>query len=285
MWYIINEMIEVASKYSNNTNNIIREVLQKIILYSLSKTYLGNNCAFIGGTCLRIFHRIDRFSEDLDFVMLKPIDRTKMEASLKLMKSIIESFGLRGDYVIKSKSNDNEIIKLFFRFDMQFLYDHYFSSKKWKVTNSQLIKIKFDIDTKIFKTIKTETKIDVLPYFFETKTYDLPTLFAGKIGAILTRNWKNRGYKGRDLYDYIFYLKENIKINFDYLKEELVDCGKIKPDEIVNLELTKKMLIQRFKEIDYESAKRDAKFFIDNQDAVDLWSEKFFVDLTNQYLK
>ena len=107
----------------------------------------------------------------------------------------------------------------------------------------------------------------------------MESLFAGKVHAILCRNWKTR-IKGRDLYDYIFFLANNATINMQLLKNKLLESGYIKETDEFNMDVLKKMLISRFKEINYTKAKEDVIPFIDNVENLNLWNVDFFSDIT-----
>ena len=121
----------------------------------------------------------------------------------------------------------------------------------------------------------------LLPSPHEIKLYDKSSLLAGKIHAILCRNWKNRT-KGRDLYDYVFFLANNINVNLDLLKNKLIESKYIDKDEPFNLDVLKTLLKKKFKEINYTEAKEDAIPFIKNLKNLDLWSSEFFIQITDQ---
>ena len=109
----------------------------------------------------------------------------------------------------------------------------------------------------------------------------MPSLFAGKIHAVICRAWKSR-VKGRDLYDYIFYLSRNAKVNLPHLRARLVDSGFLDEAEPFDLETLKGILNKRFDEIDYASAKEDVRSFIRDKASLDLWSANFFKQMTEQ---
>lgn len=111
--------------------------------------------------------------------------------------------------------------------------------------------------------------------------YDLPSLFAGKIHAVICRAWGNR-VKGRDLYDYIFYLAKGATVNLPHLKARLVDSGFIKSDFDLTYESLIGLLNRRFVEIDFEQAKLDVIPFIKDKSQLDLWSAEFFIDITKE---
>ena len=104
-------------------------------------------------------------------------------------------------------------------------------------------------------------------------------MLAGKIHAILCRGWKTRT-KGRDLYDYIFFLATNTKVNMELLKNKLIESKYINKNDNFDIDNLKKLLIQKFNEIDYKEAKEDVMPFIKNIDSLNIWSKEFFINIT-----
>lgn len=107
----------------------------------------------------------------------------------------------------------------------------------------------------------------------------MPSLFAGKLHAVICRAWKTR-VKGRDLYDYIFYLSRNVAVNMPHLKARLVDSGFIDKDFNLTCEALISMLNERFAAIDYEQAKQDVIPFIKDKTKLNIWSTEFFMEIT-----
>lgn len=128
---------------------------------------------------------------------------------------------------------------------------------------------------------KTEAKILLHPIPFSVKTYQLPDLFAGKIHALLCRPWQQR-VKGRDWYDFIWYLSRNIPVNLAHLQERLVQSGDW--DIKVQFTLTdlKIMLTDKIVKTDFENAKKDILPFIKDHQSVELWSKEFFIKLNEK---
>ena len=73
----------MLSRYEIKTNddykNALHEVMQQIALAGLYRGGFFEHAAFYGGTCLRIFHQLQRFSEDMDFSLLQPNMEFKLE--------------------------------------------------------------------------------------------------------------------------------------------------------------------------------------------------------------
>ena len=273
-------------KDNNERENAIKEIVQEIVLSGLSRGGFFDKAVFYGGTCLRIFHGLNRFSEDLDFALLNKDEDFKIEDYFPAIKKELISYGLDMDVVKKEKSKgDNDIQSAFVKGNTQILLMTFFPNNNGvdNVIKDQTIKIKFEIDTDNPKGGVVETKYRLLPAPYEIKVFDEPTLFAGKIHAILCREYKNR-IKGRDYYDYLFYCAKGTKINLEYLENKLKNSNKISNDTKLDLPLLKKMLQERFMGVDYNLARKDVSSFITDQESLSLWSKELFLS-TLDYLK
>ncbi len=282
---IIDQMLE---KYdiSNKEKyiNALKEIVQEIALSGLAKTDFFEYAAFYGGTALRIFYGLDRFSEDLDFSLLKPgkFDITKY---FKVLDDTFKMYGLSFKTELKEKSVDSMISSAFIKGNTleHVLLISSLDINKANVQPNETIKIKLEIDTNPPSGATTEFKYGLMPTPYRVRVYDMPSLFSGKLHAIICRKWKNR-FKGRDLYDYIFYLYYNIKPNLKHLKERLVESNKINQEDKFTEEELKELLIERFNEIDYKNAKNDVYPFVPDKSKIDIWSKEFFVSITKDRL-
>ena len=287
----MNSVFEIMlNKYQPKDNsereNAIKEIVQEIVLSGLSRGGFFDKAVFYGGTCLRIFHGLNRFSEDLDFALLNKDENFKIEDYFPAIKKELVSYGLDMDVVKKEKSKgDNDIQSAFVKGNTQILLMSFFPNNNEvdNVIKDQTIKIKFEIGTDNPKGGVVETKYRLLPAPYEIKVFDEPTLFAGKIHAILCREHKNR-IKGRDYYDYLFYCAKGTKINLEYLENKLKNSNKISSDTKLDLPLLKKMLQERFASVDYNLARKDVSNFITDQESLSLWSKELFIS-TLDYLK
>lgn len=149
-----------------------------------------------------------------------------------------------------------------------------------KTASNEVIKIKLKIDTEPPKYATLEHRYRLLPTPYEVMLYDLPSLFAGKIHSVLCRAWKNR-IKGRDLYDYQFYLAMKAKVNLPHLVARLAESKRIAHNEQCSLDDIKQILCERFDAVDFTAAKEDVRPFIRNASAIDLWSADFFRQITD----
>lgn len=287
----MNNVFEIMlNKYQPKDNsereNAIKEIVQEIVLSGLSRGGFFDKAVFYGGTCLRIFHGLNRFSEDLDFALLNKDEDFKIEEYFPAIKKELISYGLDMEVVKKEKSKgDNDVQSAFVKGNTQILLMSFFPNNNEvdNVIKDQTIKIKFEIDTDNPKGGVVETKYRLLPAPYEVKVFDEPTLFAGKIHAILCREYKNR-IKGRDYYDYLFYCAKGTKINLEYLENKLKNSNKISNDTKLDFPLLKKMLQERFASVDYNLARKDVSSFITDQESLSLWSKELFLS-TLDYLK
>lgn len=274
----------VNNYYPKNTEekkNAIKEVMQEIVLCALSKAGFFNKAAFYGGTALRIFYHLDRFSEDLDFSLLIKDKDFDLSIYFPKLKEIVKSFGLNVEIEIKEKTKDSNIQSAFLKGDtIEHFLLFYPDDLIQGINKNEKVKIKFEIDTMPPGCATYEIKYRLLPIPYSIKLYDEASLFSGKIHAIICRSWKSR-VKGRDLYDYVFYLSRNIQFNLPHLREKLIDSQYIDTNKTISCEDIKKMLIERFNEIDFEQAKEDVIPFIKDPSVLDIWSKEFFIAITN----
>lgn len=272
----------MLNNYSINTledkKNAIKEVVQEVILCGLARTNFFNEAAFYGGTALRIFYGLDRFSEDLDFSLMTPNSNFDLSKYFKTIENEVKSLGLNFSVEEKKKSVESNIKSAFLKGNTK---EHIISlySGNDKINPEEVIKIKFEIDVNPLPYANFETKYGLLPSPYKVTIYDLSSLFAGKIHAIICRNWKSRT-KGRDLYDYVFFLSQNATVNMQHLKARLVQSNYLKEDDDFTLNKLKKILIDKFSNIDYEKAKEDLTNFIKDGRKLDLWNKDFFIAIT-----
>ena len=146
------------------------------------------------------------------------------------------------------------------------------------------IKIKLEIDINPPKGATYEMQYRLLPSPYQLRLYDKSSLFAGKIHAILCRNWKNRT-KGRDLYDYVFFLANNINVNLELIKNKLIESKYINENDFFDLDTLKNLLKNKFKDIDYNEAKEDVIPFIKNINSLELWNSDFFIKITDKLME
>ena len=280
----MNSVIEtMMNRYNPKNNeereNAIKEIIQEIALAGLSRGGFFNKAAFYGGTCLRIFHGLNRFSEDLDFALIEKDPDFKLDAYFPSLKKEFESYGLDISIELKKKEENSEIQSAFVKGNTLMLMMSFFpkSEDAKRVVSNQKIKIKFEIDTDNPSGGVTEFKYKMLPAPYEVQVFDEATLFAGKIHAILCRDYKNH-VKGRDYYDYLFYIGKGSKLNLKYLENKLKNSGGfIQNNETLTLEKIKELLLKKFESTNYEAAKKDVGAFISDRENLNFWKKELFI--------
>lgn len=262
--------------------NAVKEVMQEIVLCGLSRAGFFKKAAFYGGTALRIFYGLDRFSEDLDFsLVVKDID-FDLTAYFPVLEKEVASYGLKVEITAKNKTKESMIKSAFLKGNTREHILMFYPNEKVanNIHSGENIKIKFEVDIDPPMGARFETRFQLLPAPYKIKLYDAPSLFAGKLHAVICRAWDNR-IKGRDLYDYIFYRSRGTKVNMAHLQARLIESGVIAEDEKFDIIKLKAMLNKRFDNIDYKSAKDDVRSFINDKESLDIWCAEMFKQITD----
>lgn len=269
------------SETLGDKKNSIKEVVQEIILCGLSRAGFFQTAAFYGGTALRIFHGLDRFSEDLDFSLMAPDSDFRLDQYLPALEKELGAYGFRFKAEARKKTIDSDIQSAFVKGNTRehILLCYADERLARSVVGSELIKVKFEVDTMPPPYAEFERQFRLLPIPYEINLYDMPSLFAGKLHAVICRAWKSR-IKGRDLYDYVFYLAKGTQVNLKHLNARLTDSGFEGAREDMTLDEIKEILYRRFESIDYAQAKRDVLPFIPNPASLEVWSKEFFQSVT-----
>ena len=239
---------------------------QQIILAGLYNGGFFKEAAFYGGTCLRIFHGLQRFSEDMDFSLLAPSQDFDFTQYFQPIIDEFEAIGRKVDIKKKDKKNFGKVESAFLK-DTTDVYDISFQTEK-------AIKIKIEVDTNPPLLFATEQKLLMEPRSFMTRCFTLPNLFAGKMHALVYRAWKNR-VKGRDWYDFEWYIRNRIPLNFKHLQErtkEFNGCEKSQEEFVKDLE-------QRLGSADIKQVKADVMPFLRNPKEMSIWSNEYFLQL------
>ena len=248
--------------------NAIFEANQQVILAGLYNGGFFDVAAFYGGTCLRIFHGLQRFSEDMDFSLLTPNDKFDFTKSFQ---PIIDEFAIVGREVEikkKDKKSFGKVESAFLK-DNTDVYDVSFQTDK-------SIKIKIEVDTQPPLNFGTEQKLLLQPHSFMTRCFTLPDLFAGKMHALVYRGWKNR-VKGRDWYDFEWYVRHNVPLDFAHFAERVRQFN----NEEIRQEVFMAKLKDRLASADINQVKNDALPFVRNPNELDIWSNDYFVQLAD----
>ena len=285
----MNIIEQMLSKYEIESEdeliNALKEIYQEIALLGLYRGGFFKKAAFYGGTALRIIHGLDRFSEDLDFSLLKKDPAFEIEDYFSYIIDEFEALGIKMTLTKKSKSQKSNIESAFLKNDTSIhtlnieidnlpnILDGIHSGKK--------IKIKFEIDINPPLKFQTQAHILLLPTTFNIIAMTLPSLYAGKLHALLFRNWKTR-VKGRDWYDFEWYVKRGIKVNLEHLQERMVESGDINRDNPLTVEKLKILIKEKIGTLDIEKAKQEVQVFIKDRSILDFWSRDYFNLLTDK---
>ncbi|MBR1698177.1 MAG: nucleotidyl transferase AbiEii/AbiGii toxin family protein [Bacteroidales bacterium] len=256
---------------STATKNAEQEVCQKIALAGLHRGGFFDHAAFYGGTCLRMFYGLPRFSEDMDFSLTQKRDDIHLE---NYFDAIREEFNLAGfDITITKKEK-----KAFGKVESAFLkenteaYDIKFQTKK-------TVKVKIELDTDPPLLFNTEQKLLMQPYSFMVRCFTLPDLYAGKMHALVYRAWQRR-VKGRDWFDFEWYVRNGVPLSFWHLQERIREFNGaiVSPEEFMD-QLRKKIV-----ETDIEKVKQDViPYIVPNQQRdLDIWSNEYFLMLVDK---
>ena len=279
---VIEEMLksyQVDNIYDRK--NAMKEIMQEIVLCGLSRAGFFKEAAFYGGTALRIFYGLDRFSEDLDFSLEQINLDFDLCSYFPVLEKEVKAFGLNVEIQEKEKTKDSNIRSAFLKGNTKEHLLLFYADERLvgTVDKNEVVKIKFEVDTNPPAFATYEHKYRLLPVPYEIRLYDMPSLFAGKIHAVICRGWQSR-IKGRDLYDYIFYLSKAVTVNQKHLRARLIDSGYISENQECTLEEIKTMLKNRFDSIDFLQARKDVEPFIRDTSVLDIWSSEFFKQIT-----
>lgn len=230
-----------------------------------------NKTAFNGDTCLRIFHESQRFSEDMDFSLLEKDENFTLE---NYFEPILSEFIALGREVNITKTNEKQATQI----ESAFLKDN---TEVYNVEfqTERSIKIKIEVDKAPPLKFKTEHKLLLLPYSFMIRGFTIPGLYAGKMHALLFRNWRNR-VKGRDWYDLEWYIRKGYSIDFVHLKERSLQIGYTGTQEFTK-DVCIDLLKKRIESTKIGMVKADVSPFVRNMKDLDVWSTDYFLQLAD----
>lgn len=253
---------------TDSQRNATYEVMQQVVLSGLYRGRFFKDAAFYGGTCLRIFHKLGRYSEDMDFSLLEKNPDFRFE---DYFPAIIEEAKLLGREIVITKKNKRNFGKVESAFlkDNTDVYNLSFQTEK-------SMKIKIEVDTHPPLGFATEHKLLMLPFSFHTRVFTLPCLYAGKMHALVFRLWKNR-IKGRDWYDFEWYVRHRVPLDFSHLQQ--------RTREFNGMELSRDEFLDKLRErlatADINMVKQDVEPFIINKRELDIWSNDYFLQLSD----
>ena len=263
--------------------NALREIVQELALLGLWRSKFFEHAAFYGGTALRIFHGLQRFSEDLDFTLLKPNRAFDLASHLEAVRAELAGLGFTFEVEQKAKVIDTAIESAFVKGStrINLLEIGAPVGISARFPPSRKLHIKLELDTDPPGGADTTVATLLVPIPFQVKLCTLPSLFAGRLHAVLCRNWKNR-VKGRDFYDFVWYLAKDVPVHLDHLQKRMEQTGHWTQGVPLTLAALQQRLIERFESVDFEQAKQDVAPFVRDPDALTLWSTVFFAGLVER---
>lgn len=262
----------------DETLSALREIMQEIALAGLSRTDFFENAAFYGGTALRIFYGLDRFSDDLDFSLLEKNPDFSLETYFAAIVTEFEAIGMKVNIKEKDKRIKTSIESAFLK-----------SNTIWKelvledivqqagIQSNKSIKIKIEVDCEPPLGYKTEEKLLLRPFSFYVKCFTRSNLFAGKMHALLFRKWKNR-IKGRDWYDLEWYIKNGIPLDMKHFLQRAINTGDWNKKTISEKQITA-LLQEKIKSVSFDKVKEDVVRFIKDEKLLEIWNLQYFNDL------
>jgi predicted nucleotidyltransferase component of viral defense system len=256
----------------------VREVIQEIALLGLSRSSFFTKAAFYGGTALRIFYGLDRYSEDMDFSLLRPDESFDLSEYETFVVGELAAFGFEVSFEKRGKTLETQIESAFIKADTrkQFLVIENTRALAGRLPKGQAIRVKIEVDTDPPLDFKTETKYHLRPIPFSANVYSMPDLFAGKMHALLCRDWEGR-VKGRDWYDFVWYVSRYTPLHLAHLDARMIQSGHRKHEGKLTSELFRELIRNRIEALDVAAAKNDVKRFLPLHADISIWDKVFFL--------
>ena len=276
----------MLARYRPRTLVDHEHALREIALLGLWRARFFEHAAFYGGTALRLFHRLPRLSEDLDFSLLRPDRAFDLAPHLEAVRTELAAFGFSFRAERRSKrvttATESAFVKGGTRINLASIGLP--EELQQRIPVRQQVRIRIDIDTDPPPLAEYEVLTQLAPVPYQVRLFDLPCLFAGKLHAILCRNWKSRvsRVKGRDFYDFIWYLGRQVPCHLRHLQARMTQTGHwAQGDELTGARL-RELLRQRFQHVDFEQARGEVRPFLRDEAELALWDTGFFLSLVDQ---
>jgi len=263
--------------------NALREVFQEIALCGLWRGKFFERAAFYGGTALRVLYGLDRFSEDMDFSLLAPDDHFDLEPYCASVEEELTSWGFTASMETKEKSADSAVESAFLKANTreQLLVIDAGAEVAATIHGRSRLKIKIEIDTNPPPGFSTETRFLLAPIPFSVKAYDPPSLFAGKMHALLCRGWRSR-VKGRDWYDLVWYVARGTQLDLAHLEARMRQSGHHEAAAPLTIGNFRRMLAQKIETLDVDRARSEVERFLTDRSSVQVWSKEFFLSVAER---
>lgn len=272
---------EYKPKNEDEILDALREIMQEITLAALSRTDFFEKAAFYGGTALRIFYGLDRFSEDLDFSLMKADEGFTLEPYFSAILTEFEALGIKVRINEKEKAKRSSIESAFLKTETiwkELVLEDIL--KQTGVKSNKPIKIKIEVDRNPPLGFQTEEKLLIRPFSFYVRCFKLPSLFAGKLHALLYRKWNNR-VKGRDWYDLEWYIKKGIPLDAAHFLLRAQDTTDWNAEIITNEQILE-LINHKIESVSFTNIKEDVIRFIKDEKVLSIWSAKYFKDLVEK---
>jgi predicted nucleotidyltransferase component of viral defense system len=271
------------SRSVENYVRAIREILQEIALLGLWRSKFFEKAAFYGGTALRILYGIDRYSEDLDFSLLKPMPDFDISRYISALEREVRSFGFEVSVTVREKNTESPVQSAFLKADTlkHLLVIETAEDIARQIPRGQVMKIRIEVDTDPPMGFDTENKFLLQPIPFSVRTFVLSDLFAGKMHAVLCRQWKSR-VKGRDWYDLVWYASHHQQLHLDHLEQRMIQSRHVKEGDRLTKEKFFLLTSNAIDKLDINQVKKEVEPFVKNPDALQVWSKEFFSDVVKR---
>jgi predicted nucleotidyltransferase component of viral defense system len=263
----------------------LREILQEVALLGLWRSKFFEHSAFYGGTALRILYGLDRYSEDLDFSLLKRDGAFSLGAYGDALCREISSFGFEVGFESRQKRHASAIDSAFLKANTyrELITIGVAEDLLRDLHPAKTLKIRLEIDTDPPGGFETEAKYVLQPVPFSVRAYSLPDLFAGKLHAILCRKWKGR-VKGRDWYDLVWFVSRHPQVRLGHLESRMRQSGDCVDEERLTSGKLQALLHRAVEDLDVEQARREVAPFIRDQAALRVWSKDFFSEVMTRVI-
>ena len=277
----------MLSKYKceglNDYINAWREILQEVALLGLWRSKFFEKAAFYGGTALRILYGLDRFSEDMDFSLLKPLDAFELASYTTFLKKEAKAFGFEVQVEKIQKTIQTPVQSAFLKANTrnQLLTIETGEEILHEIPKGQILKIRLEVDTDPPLGFTTQPRYLLQPIPFAVRVFVLPDLFAGKMHAILCRRWKNR-VKGRDWYDLVWYAANHPELHLYHLEQRMRQTGHWGGAAPLTSEKFKDLLANAVNRLDIAQARKEVESFVKNPVDLSIWSRDFFLDVASR---
>ncbi len=271
---VVEQMLQrVRGGSDAERSQALREVMQEIALAGLYRRGFFAKAAFYGGTCLRIFHQLPRFSEDLDFSLLQPKGDFSLQPYLQGLEEEFAALGIPVDVKVKRKTAQTAIVSAFLKTTTTIV--------QLAIGGSGMLKIKLEVDTDPPLGFSTEEQLLLQPYSCYVKAFCLPDLFAGKMHAVLYRQWQQR-VKGRDWFDLEWYVRSGTPLHLDHLAVRAVQSGHWPGDQPFTAVTLETCLEERINRLDVANARQDIERFLTDATPLAIWSQDYFQQLARR---